>query len=57
MQEDRHEHIGVEAFRLLMNDRRFWGIPMCLEIPKGPEFKENKENLALLRSLIETASI
>ncbi|HMA79557.1 MAG TPA: deoxyribonuclease IV, partial [Candidatus Binatia bacterium] len=32
---DRHEHIGkgfigVEAFRLLLNDKRFWGLPMCL---------------------------
>ncbi len=54
---DRHEHIGkghigVEAFRLLMNDRRFWGLPMCLETPKGPDLKEDKENLGLLRSLI-----
>ncbi|MEK6602220.1 MAG: deoxyribonuclease IV [Candidatus Binatota bacterium] len=54
---DRHEHIGkghigVEAFRLLMNDQRFWGIPMCLETPKGPDLKEDVENLTLLRSLI-----
>lgn len=55
---DRHEHIGkgyigVEAFRLLMNDQRFWGLPMCLETPKGPDLKEDRENLALLRGLIE----
>ena len=55
---DRHEHIGkghigVEAFRLLMNDPRFWGIPMCLETPKGPDLKEDVENLTLLRSLIK----
>lgn len=55
---DRHEHIGkghigVEAFRRLMNDPRFWGIPMCLETPKGPDLKEDVENLTLLRSLIE----
>jgi deoxyribonuclease-4 len=54
---DRHEHIGkghigVEAFRLLMNDRRFWGFPMCLETPKGPDLKEDRDNLRLLRSLI-----
>jgi len=54
---DRHEHIGkgfigVEAFRLLMNDARFWGLPMCLETPKGPDLKEDRENLTLLRSLI-----
>ncbi len=54
---DRHEHIGkghigVEAFQLLMNDQRFWGLPMCLETPKGLDLKEDKENLSLLRSLI-----
>ncbi|HEX9879933.1 MAG TPA: deoxyribonuclease IV [Candidatus Binatia bacterium] len=54
---DRHEHIGkgylgVAAFRRLMNDRRFWGLPMCLETPKGPDLKEDRVNLALLRSLI-----
>ncbi|HVO91654.1 MAG TPA: deoxyribonuclease IV [Terriglobales bacterium] len=54
---DRHEHIGkgfigVDAFRLLMNDQRFWGLPMCLETPKGPDLKEDRDNLALLRSLI-----
>ena len=55
---DRHEHIGkgqigVEAFRLLLNDKRFWGLPMCLETPKGPDLKEDQENLSLLRSLIK----
>jgi deoxyribonuclease-4 len=55
---DRHEHIGqgfigVEAFRLLMNDKRFWGLPMCLETPKGPDLREDRENLTLLRSLIQ----
>src|SRR3989338_5370782 len=54
---DRHEHsgkghIGVEAFRRLMNDQRFWALPMCLETPKGPDLKEDRENLTLLRSLI-----
>jgi deoxyribonuclease-4 len=56
---DRHEHIGkgfigVAAFRMLMNDKRFWGLPMCLETPKGPDLKEDRENLALLRSLVKT---
>jgi deoxyribonuclease IV len=55
---DRHEHIGkghigIEAFRMLMNDRRFWGLPMCLETPKGRDLKEDRENLELLRSLID----
>jgi deoxyribonuclease-4 len=55
---DRHEHIGkgfigLEAFRMLLNDRRFWGLPMCLETHKGPDLKEDRENLAVLRSLID----
>ena len=55
---DRHEHIGkgfigVEAFRLLMNDKRFWGLPMCLETPKGPDLNEDRENLSLLRKLLK----
>jgi deoxyribonuclease-4 len=54
---DRHEHIGkgflgLEAFRLLMNDERFWGLPMCLETPKSADCHEDRENLATLRRLI-----
>jgi deoxyribonuclease-4 len=57
---DRHEHIGkgqigLEAFRLLLNDKRFWGLPMCLETPKGRDLKEDRENLTLLRSLLDKA--
>jgi len=53
---DRHEiigqgHIGVDAFRFLMNDQRFFGLPMCLETPKGKDLKEDRESLELLRSL------
>ncbi len=55
---DRHEHIGkgllgLEPFRFLVNDPRFQGIPMALETDKGPDLAEDKENLAVLRSLIE----
>lgn len=37
---DRHEHIGrghlgLEPFRRILNDRRFRGLPMLLETPKG----------------------
>src|SRR5476649_1391461 len=37
---DRHEHIGqgflgLEPFRRIVNDRRFSGLPMLLETPKG----------------------
>ncbi|GLI33297.1 deoxyribonuclease IV [Desulforhabdus amnigena] len=55
---DRHEHIGkgevgLEGFRLLLNDPRFKGHPMVLETPKGKNMKEDKENLRILRSLIQ----
>jgi len=54
---DRHQHIGkgfigLDAFRRLLNDKRFFGLPMCLETPKGPDLKEDVENLATLRSLL-----
>lgn len=54
---DRHEHIGkgklgLEAFRLLLNDPRFRKLPMILETPKGPDMKEDVENLAVLRGLL-----
>ena len=58
---DRHEHIGqgllgLEAFRLLLNDPRFFGLPMTLETEKGPDLEEDRENLALLRSLIQSTT-
>ena len=54
---DRHEHIGQgkmgEApFAALLNDRRFFGLPMVLETPKGPDDREDVENLARLRRLV-----
>jgi deoxyribonuclease-4 len=53
---DRHQHIGkgylgVEPFRLLVNDSRFLSLPMIIETPKGKDLAEDKENLALLRSM------
>ena len=58
---DRHEQIGkgwigLEAFRLLMNDSRFETIPMYLETPKGEDLAEDVENLATLRSLLGDAT-
>jgi len=55
---DRHEHIGkgeigLEGFRLLMNDPRFAAHPMVLETPKEKNLKEDIENLKVLRSLLE----
>jgi len=56
--KDRHEQIGQgslgkEAFSLLMNDKRFKNTPMVLETYKGPDLKEDVENLKLLKSLIK----
>jgi deoxyribonuclease-4 len=53
---DRHEkigrgHLGVEAFRLLMTDRRFARVPMALETPKDPEPRADRDALVLLRGL------
>ena len=62
---DRHEHIGqghlgLEPFRRIVNDRRFRGLPMLLETPKG-EGKAtgpitvdplDERNLNTLRALI-----
>ncbi|MFH1926735.1 MAG: deoxyribonuclease IV [Chloroflexota bacterium] len=55
---DRHEHIGkgylgLEPFRMILNDPRFRGLPMLLETPKGKDMAEDVENLAVLRGLIE----
>ena len=57
-QSDRHEHvgeghIGIKAFRLIMNDPRFEAIPKILETPKakGP-VDYDRLNLERLRSLI-----
>ncbi|NWG12965.1 MAG: deoxyribonuclease IV [Acidobacteria bacterium] len=54
---DRHYHIGKglmgrEAFRLLVNDRRFVNIPKILETPKGESLKLDRMNLATLRRLV-----
>jgi deoxyribonuclease-4 len=51
---DRHEHIGTgklgrAAFRLLLADARFFGVPKILETPK--EGDADRANLALLRRL------
>lgn len=57
---DRHAHIGrgrigLEGFRLLLNDERFAHLPMTLETDKGPDLAEDIENLARLRALISAA--
>jgi deoxyribonuclease-4 len=64
---DRHEHIGkgclgLEPFRLLLNDRRFATLPMLLETPKldTPASRRRSDvdpldakNLRTLRSLLK----
>ena len=63
---DRHEHIGkgcvgMDGFRMLVNDRRFAKIPMLLETPKaqgkatGPISVDplDEENLNTLRRLVK----
>ncbi len=59
---DRHEHIGkgkigLNGFRLLLNDPRFRDRPMVLETPKGKDLKEDKENMGVLRSLLESRNV
>ncbi len=54
---DRHQHIGkghlgLEAFKRLVNDSRFGGIPMCLETEHGPDMKDIAQDLATLQGLI-----
>jgi deoxyribonuclease IV len=60
---DRHAHIGqgclgIEPFRLLVNDARFRGRPMVLETPKedGKNGDMDRVNLGLLRKLLTKAN-
>ncbi len=55
---DRHEHIGkgcigIEGFRLLMNDSKLKNIPMILETPKSNDDEADKKNLKILWRLIK----
>jgi deoxyribonuclease-4 len=54
---DRHAHIGrgevgLEAFRLLLNDPRFAALPMVIETEKQDDLEDDRRNLAVLRSLV-----
>lgn len=66
-ERDRHQHIGkgylgLEPFRMLLNDPRFAGLPMLLETPKGSDvradgvYTADLKNLRVLRSLVSSAS-
>ncbi len=53
---DRHEHIGdgfigLEAFKILMNDSKFKNIPKIIETPKVEDW--DSKNLKLLKSLVK----
>lgn len=57
---DRHAHLGrghlgLEPFRLLVNDPRFRNHPMILETPKeeGDNFDMDRVNLQVLRDLVK----
>ena len=59
---DRHAHIGrghvgIEAFRLLVNDPRFRSRSMVIETPKETEENDDMDavNLAVLRGLVGAA--
>ena len=57
---DRHEHIGhgklgLEPFRLLLNDPQLAGVPMVLETPKDKAGEWDRKNLAVVRGLVNTA--
>lgn len=59
---DRHAHIGegeigLEGFAFFMNDPRLSHLPMVLETPKGPDMKEDVENLNRLRDLVGTVKV
>jgi len=55
---DRHAHIGegrlgLEAFRLILTDRRLSRVPMILETPKDHDFiQADRRNLGRLRRLL-----
>lgn len=54
---DRHEHIGqgelgMEPFRMLLNDPRFTALPKIIETPKGDNSEMDAVNLGILRGLI-----
>ncbi len=54
---DRHFHIGrgaigLEAFRLIMNDPCFATVPKILETPKDSGLRADRRNLRVLKSLV-----
>jgi len=59
---DRHEHIGrgamgLEGFRLLVNDPRFAKVPKILETPKGDNDEMDAVNLKTLRDMVKAVRV
>ncbi|MBN1868190.1 deoxyribonuclease IV [Candidatus Sumerlaeota bacterium] len=55
---DRHDHIGkgrlgLDAFRCVMTDPALRDVPKVLETPKGPDMKEDVENMKILLGLMK----
>ena len=46
-------YLGIEAFRMLVNDPRFAELPMILETPTEDDMSGYEADLKLLRSLVE----
>jgi len=58
---DRHEHIGkgtlgLETFKLFINDAQFFDIPKILETPKDNELEDDMRNLTTLKNLLTPAN-
>ncbi len=57
---DRHEHIGhgklgLEPFKMLLNDPVLTKLPMVLETPKDEAGQWDRANLAILQELVQAA--
>jgi deoxyribonuclease-4 len=55
---DRHTHIGegeigLDGFRMILNDLRWQGVPFLLETPKEDDLQEDIQNLRQLCALVE----
>jgi deoxyribonuclease-4 len=58
---DRHETIGkgtmgLETFKLLMNDERLFGIPKILETPKE-SLRDDEYNMNILKGLLSSSTL
>ncbi|PIR16659.1 MAG: deoxyribonuclease IV [Deltaproteobacteria bacterium CG11_big_fil_rev_8_21_14_0_20_49_13] len=54
---DRHEnlgkgYIGLDAFTMLLRDKRFFNVPFVLETPKVDNDANDKKNLRIIRKIV-----